>query len=114
MVVALSGLLCAAASGCGPSDGQIAFRWSIAQAVTGAPLNCLPGEIVDLQVDGVVNDFDCAAMAAVSDPLPAGTWTADFTLADASGTPESAVSILVTVIEGTVNDVGDIVFTVTM
>src|SRR5688572_26878501 len=85
--------------------GQLSFGWAIEDAVTGAPLNCAPGETVQLSIGGETFVFDCAAHAAVTPALLVGDYLATFDLVAAGGFIESTLTMRVSVFGGTVVEV---------
>jgi hypothetical protein len=88
-VVAVAGL-----AGCGGSpppptcqlDSFITTTWSLEE--NGAPVECLPGDVVSLRVDNnsMIADFDCSAHAGTTPAIEGGvTHSVSFQLTDASG-----------------------------
>ena len=102
--------LFALVSGCGNNSGQVAFRWSLEDAQTRTPLACAPGDSVSATIGGVSFSFDCVPMAGITPGIHSGVYDVTFDFVDGSGRILSTAVVPVTVISGTVNDIGDIVF----
>jgi hypothetical protein len=73
---------------------------------------CNPGEIVRLTAGTTAFDFNCDVYAGITDPLPAGDYSARLELLAADGTVEDTQPVAVSVFGGRVTDIGMVTFSV--
>jgi hypothetical protein len=106
------------AVGCGGGGSSscaanVAAEWIITE--NGAVVSCLPGDEVDINVDGMAVTFPCSDGAGVTPDLAGGlNHAVSLTLFDGSGNPLSQTptnSVFVPC--GSVTDIGQVQFAVT-
>jgi hypothetical protein len=111
-VLGLSGLV-AAALGCGGSSscsGNVAAEWVLTQ--NGAPVSCLPGDEVDINVDSMSATFACSAGGGTTPAVTAGvSHNVSLSLFDSSNNLLSMTQTMSLFVPcGTITDIGQVDF----
>ena len=113
LAIALSvGLLGATGCSSNAGSGTITLTWSLQDQATGQPINCAAGELVEVTVGNITDQFNCSAMGGTTNALPVGNFAVTFDLT-LNGQVESTVTMpSVPVVNASTTDVGHILFIV--
>ncbi len=109
--------ICGGVFGCGGGSSScaanVAAEWIVTE--NGAQVSCLPGDEVDINVDGMSATFACAAGAGTTPAVTGGVYhQVSLTLFDASSTSLSQTPTnSVFVACGTITDIGQVEFSLT-
>jgi hypothetical protein len=106
--------LALAPAACGDSDdvGTTALTWTLQDEATGQSVGCASGDVVRVTLGDTVDEFDCAAGAAVTSEVDEGAYDAIVDLVDASNEVRSTVTIPIVINPDLVSDMGNILFLV--